>query len=391
MQTSKDIIFINSHPIQYFAPMYKYLNEEGIRTKVWYCSDFSIRGVQDREFGVKVKWDIPLLEGYEYRFFRNYSPKKSELGSFWGLINLGILWNLFTAPRSVIVVHGWNYFTHFFVLLLGKLRGHTVCLRCEMPFSQELLKKGLKQRIKQAGLKYILFPRVDFFLYIGTQNRMFYESYGIAPGQLIFCPYSVDNRRFRNEFEKLKGDKTLIKSKIGVPADGKIILYSGKYVSKKRPLDVIEAFSRLSLPSTWLIMVGEGELRPEMERMIKENGLKNVVLTGFINQSAISEYYSISDVFVMSSEAGETWGLSVNEAMSFGLPVIVSDLTGCSSDLVQNGQNGYIFRTGDVNDLKDKLEQVLLNQRSFHREISRELIEKYSYQSVAANIQLAAV
>jgi hypothetical protein len=73
----KKIIIINSHPIQYFAPLYKKMTEEGLDVEVWYCSDESIRGENDKGFGTTVKWDIPLLDGYRYRFFKNHSNKPS--------------------------------------------------------------------------------------------------------------------------------------------------------------------------------------------------------------------------------------------------------------------------------------------------------------------------
>jgi glycosyltransferase involved in cell wall biosynthesis len=247
----------------------------------------------------------------------------------------------------VIVVHGWNYFTHFVILMLGGLIGHTICLRCEMPQSQESIKKGWKMKIKKIGLKYFLFPRVDYFLYIGTQNRLFYKDYGLKDDRLIFCPYSVDNNRFRNEKNMLAPEVISIKEKLGISSHQKIILYSGKYMEKKRPMDLLRAFHRLNNSDCWLIMVGEGELRREMEIYIQENQIEQVILTGFVNQSQISEYYAISDVFVMCSTIGETWGLSVNEAMNFGLPVVISHLTGCSEDMVINGDNGYIFETGN--------------------------------------------
>jgi glycosyltransferase involved in cell wall biosynthesis len=383
----KKIIFINSHPIQYFAPLYKFLNEQGIKTNAWYCSDISVTGGHDKGFGVGVKWDIPLLEGYENRFFRNYSWKPSPSNGFWGLLNPGMITELFRIPKSVIVVHGWNYFTHLSVLLLGKLKGHTVCLRCEMPQNQELLKKGWKQEIKRMGLKYLLFPRVNYFLYIGRQNRLFYKSYGISDDRLLFCPYSVDDDRFRKDWEKFSPHKAAIKQKLGIPGQDKIILYSGKYIRKKRPMDILRAFIQLNEPHCWLIMVGEGELRREMESLIQEHGVTRILLTGFINQSMISEYYAVSDVFVMCSETGETWGLSVNEAMNFNLPVIVSDITGCSQDLVEEGINGYVFTTGNIQELAAKLYQVLIENKLLWSNTSRNIIEKYSYSVIRENIQ----
>lgn len=383
----KKIIFINSHPIQYFAPLYKFMNAQNTETAAWYCSDASIKGGHDRGFGVNVKWDVPLLEGYEYRFFKNYSWKPSHSNGFFGLINFGLIAALFKIPKSIIVIHGWNYFTHLCILMIGKLVGHTICLRCEMPYNQELLKKGNKQVIKKIGLRYFLFPRINYFLYIGSQNYLFYKSLGVQDERLLFCPYSVDDNRFRSEWNLLAGNKSEIKKKMGIPIKDKIILYSGKYIHKKRPVDILQAFKQLNVANCWLIMVGDGELRLSMEMLIQEHQLKNVILTGFVNQSSISEYYAISDVFVMCSEIGETWGLSVNEAMNFDLPVIVSDLTGCSQDLVKDGINGYIFETGNISDLSEKLNYVLFKNKLTWNITSQNVLENYNYSVINNNMK----
>lgn len=382
----KEIIFINSHPIQYFAPLYKYLNEHGVKTKAWYGSDESIKGGMDKQFGTEVKWDIPLLQGYQYQFFKNYSWKSSHFNGFFGLINLGMIGRLFSMPKSVIVVHGWHYFTHLMVLLLGKMFGHTVCLRCEMPLNQEMLKTGWKQSLKKFGLKHFLFPRINYFLNIGTQNRLFYKSLGIADNRIIFCPYSVDNDRFRAERKEYIPQLSQIRASLGIAEGDKVILYSGKYISKKRPIDLLNAYIKLNQPNCWLLMVGEGELRGEMERIIAEHNLNKVILTGFINQSKIAEYYAISNVFVMCSTIGETWGLSANEAMNFNLPLIISDQTGCAGDLIKEGVNGYIFETGNVDDLTLKLDKLLFKQELSWTTTSENMVDEYSYATIARNI-----
>ncbi len=136
----KEVIFVNSHPIQYFVPLYKHLNDKGIITEAWYGSDESIKGGMDKQFGIEVKWDIPLLQGYKYKFFKNYSWKPSHFNGFFGLMNFGMIKELFKRPKSVIIVHGWHYMSHLLIIFLGKLKGHTICLRCEMPFNQESLR-----------------------------------------------------------------------------------------------------------------------------------------------------------------------------------------------------------------------------------------------------------
>jgi glycosyltransferase involved in cell wall biosynthesis len=383
---SKNILFINSHPIQYFAPMYKYMNEQGVKTSCWYCSDASIKGGFDQEFGVKITWDIPLLDGYEYRFFKNNARNPSPENGFFGLVNLSMLRSLAKAPRSLVVVHGWHYFTLFWVLMLGKLFGHTVCLRCDVPANQEELKTGRLQTIKRLGLKYLLFPRINYFLYVGSQNRRFYESLGATDKQLVFCPYSVDNERFRQEYLALTGHTASLRQQIGIPAQAKVIIFSAKYIIKKRPLDLLQAFAQLNNPDLWLVLVGEGELRAEMEAFIAANQVKNVILTGFVNQSKISEYYAIGDLFVMCSGAGENWGLSVNEAMNFNLPLVLSDLSGCADDLVKPGSNGYVFKTGNVTELAEKLKDVLLENKLTQTVSSAELVQEYSYATVTKSL-----
>ena len=84
---------------------------------------------------------------------------------------------------------------------------------------------------------------------------------------------------------------------------------------------------------------------------------------------------------------GETWGLLVNEAMNFGLPVIISDLTGCSEDMVKNGDNGYIFETGNTDQLALKLDEVLVKNKLSMETPPETIVNKHSYSTVTENIK----
>ncbi|QHT65765.1 glycosyltransferase family 4 protein [Rhodocytophaga rosea] len=385
------LVFINSHPIQYNAPLYEKIScDNEINLLVLYCSDESIQGAKDKEFNVGVKWDIPLLKGYSYKFLKNYSWKPSIHNGFLGLINLSIITELHKIPRSIIVIHGWAYFTTVLAIILGKMYGHTVYLRGESPYNQEILKGKKNQLFKKIFLKNFLFHFVDKFLYIGEQNKRFYLSMGVDESQLIFTPYAVDNERFQNSYKILQKEKNSLKEKFNIPLHHKVILYVGKYIAKKRPIDLLSAFKNLKQKDVSLIMVGEGKLRTEMEYLIQNENIANVYLTGFVNQAEIIQYYAIADAFVMCSDIGETWGLSVNEAMNFSLPIIVSDMTGCSIDLVKNGINGFVFETGNIAQLTDYLAKILslseeelamMGSKSFN------LISNYGYENIITNIK----
>ncbi len=381
------ILFLNSHPIQYKVPLYQEAAKH-LDIEVIYCSDESVKGKVDKEFGVKVKWDIPLLDGYKSFFIRNYSPKASIHNGFWGLVNPGVIKVLWRRNSGILVVHGWGYFTNVISIIFGKLLGHKVCIRAETPLHQELMKNKYITILKHWYLR-ILFLFVDKFLYIGSQNKDFYRYLKVSENDLLFTPYAVDNKRFQTSAESIS--KKEARAYLKLDHDKLVVLYSGKYINKKRPLDLLKAFYELNNGNSVLIMMGEGELRPEMELFIKEHQLeRKVLLTGFINQTEIMYYYKSADVFVMCSGLGETWGLSVNEAMNFSLPIIVSETTGCSYDLVQQGNNGngYVFETGNISHLTDCLRQVLEDgeRRTYMGKRSLEIISHYSNIAIISSL-----
>lgn len=382
------LIFLNSHPIQYFAPLYQQITDEtNLSLEVWYCSDESVKGKLDKGFGTEVKWDIPLLQGYSYRFIPNDARHPSIHGGFWGLKNKGIRDLLRNTEPSVIVVHGWAYYTHVRTLLTARRYGHRVCLRAETPWNQEKLKSKAITFLKHCYLRF-LFSRVSNFLYIGTQNKLFYKQLGVKESKLIFTPYAVDNQRFRQTDQRIT--VTDARKELDLPSDKIIILYSGKYISKKRPLDLVKAIQPLP-PNVLTVLVGDGELRPDLEDFIQEHKLQDRVrLTGFVNQSKIPLYYKAADLFVMCSGLGETWGLSVNEAMNFSLPVVVSETCGSSYDLVVPGVNGWTFPTGDIQQLTRILTDFLAlspAQKAQMGAASRKRIDEFSYRQIIDGLQ----
>jgi glycosyltransferase involved in cell wall biosynthesis len=387
----KKITYFLSHPIQYFSPLLKELAKK-TDLQVYYFSDVSITGKKDVGFGQNVKWDIPLLEGYTAAFVKNYSCRTSLRNRFFDVFNPGVIKLLLKKESSVIIVNGWTYSSTLLCLFFGRLFGKEVWLRAENPLNQELRKRKIIITVKKIIFKYLLFNIiVDKCLYIGKENRKFFEFYGVPSSKLIYTPYAVDNDFFSQQFISLQKDLGSSKIKLGLPIEKKTILFSGKYISKKRPLDLIKAFHQLNDANCSLVMVGEGEMRTQMETYIKENDLKDVYLTGFINQSDISKYYAVADVFVMCSGMGETWGLSVNEAMNFKKPVIVSETCGSSYDLVEHGKNGFVYKEGDIELLAKYLQQLLSNEEFRVRagERSYEIIQDFSIPVIIENIVLA--
>lgn len=383
------ISYYLSHPIQYFSPLLKKMSEE-FDLHVYYFSDASIKGNMDVGFNQEVQWDVPLLDGYRYTFLKNISRRKSLSNRMWDVINPSVIRTLYKNKSEIIIVNGWSYFSNLLTIFGAKILRKRVCLRADNPLNQELKKSKITLFVKKIVLKQLLFPFIDHFLYVGSESRKFFEYYGAKSSKLIFTPHTVANEKFIAIKSKIWNDVSL-KREMGLPIDKNIILFTGKYIEKKRPMDLIKAFHLLKDRNTLLIMVGEGKLRPEMESYIASKKIKNVILTGFINQSEIVKYYSIADLFVMCSGIGETWGLSVNEAMCFSLPVLVSETTGCSTDLVENGINGFTFKEGDITTLATAIKKLLENEdlRKQCGAASLKIIHNYSNDHIVSNLKEA--
>ncbi len=387
-----NVLFLNSHPIQYFAPLYEAIEKHpSFSVTALYCSRHGLSAEKDREFNAVVKWDIPILGGYRSVFLKNQALRPTIYHPM-GLLNFGILAFLFKAPKSIFVVHGWGYATHLLALLAGRLAGHVVCVRGENPASHEAAQSSLKRRLKHLFVRWFLSPLCHYIFYIGKENRAFYLRHGVKERKLIFAPYAVDNARFQKEATILKPRKQALKEALGLPAGKTVVLYSGKYIPKKRPLDLLKAWRQCRHSErACLVFMGDGILRQEMEGFIAENKLKDIILTGFVNQSKVAEFYAVADVFVMCSQEGETWGLSANEAMNFSLPLLLSDLTGSAADLVASGENGWTFKTGDTSALAAKLDAMLALPPARLAEMGAASLKKvngYSYRQIIEALEI---
>ncbi len=393
-QRTTNLIQLISHPIQYQTPLYQLLARDAeINFQVLYCSKIGLEATKDTEFGVAVKWDIPLLSDYNYKFLKNYA-RTETLNSFFGLLNLGIVKELYRAERnSVIWIHGWNYATLLLALFFGKLFGHRVFIRGENTAIIENNKPNtLAKKIKNFWFSKIIFKLPNTFLAVGNQNSEYFRQLNVPENKIFFAPYCVDNNRFINFFNAHKNEKNNIRQQLGIPLNKKVIIYSGKFIEKKRPLDLLRALILAQhKENIFTVFVGEGNLRAEMEKLISENNLNsNVLLTGFINQSQMPNYYLCADLYVMCSGMYETWGLSTNEAMCFGLPIILSDMVGSAYNLVDG--NGFIYASGDYKNLATCIDSFFSQSDSDIQKMrtrSSEIIKDYSYEKIIEGIKKA--
>jgi glycosyltransferase involved in cell wall biosynthesis len=359
------IAVLNSHPIQYFAPLYAYINSvPDIDVTVLYLSTFSLRGGKDEGFNHPVKWDFDLLAGYKSVFLGKAATMREPKG-FFSLVAPEVWGELRSGRYDVVWLHGHNYAANLIALMAAKRAGIPVLMRSETHCG--LARGRLKALLRQPMMR-ILYGMCDRLLVIGKENADFYRSLGIPEHKMFLVPYAVDNERFIKDSRLSTRERRKIRSRYGIAPEIPVVLYAAKFTARKRPLDLLAAcgFIKARSPRPFtVLMVGSGELEAELRACCAEAKLDNVVFAGFVNQSELPSLYGASDIFVMPSH-DEPWGLAVNEAMCAGLPVVVSREVGCVSDLVQDGTNGFTPEAGDIHALSRSL-QCLIEDEGLRR------------------------
>jgi glycosyltransferase involved in cell wall biosynthesis len=382
------LAYLVSHPIQYQAPLLQRLAAHPeISLHVYYMDDQGVRPSLDPEFGVRVQWDIPLLEGYAWTLLRNRSwwPGADHPLRF---IHPSVAGTLSRERYDALIVHGYAHATEW-LAFWGAARSRTpVLLRGE---SNLLARRPPWLAAAKRMALTVLLRRIHGALAIGTLNHDFYRAYGVPEDRIFFVPYAVDNARFQRDAERWQASRHQLRTDLGLPAGLPVVLYVGKLIPRKRPLDVVEAYARIAAdhPAA-IVFVGEGSERPRLEAAIAGHRLSHVSITGFVNLSGIGRYYAAADVLVLPS-SHEPWGLVLNEGMCFGLPVVASDAVGAAPDLVRPGENGFVYPTGDIGNLASALRRLLADpvQRSAMGARSREIVARFSYDADVEGIVAA--
>lgn len=373
------IAVVNTHPIQYFAPLYAYLNQSpDLEVTALYLSDFSLRGATDGGFGQVVKWDIDLLGGYPHLFV-GPNAKKLEPAGFSSMVVPGIWQAVRKGGYDALWLHGHGIAANLIALAAAKSMGIPVFMRSETHLG---LPRAAPKSALRKPLMSMLYAQCDAFLAIGTANRQFYLAMGVPPEKISLVPYTVDNARFTPSARLSADERLAVRRRYGISPDRPAILYVSKFMRRKHPDHVVLAAQRLAAEGLAfdLVLAGSGEMQSELDAMIARTGPAGVVMPGFINQQDMPKLLGACDIFVLPSE-NEPWGLIVNEAMCAGLPVVVSSEVGCVADLVRQGENGFSFALGDIDALTGALRSIISDTR-LRAAMSRrsvEIIEGWNY------------
>jgi glycosyltransferase involved in cell wall biosynthesis len=369
-------VIVTTHAIQYQAPLFRLLARR-LDLDVVFMMRQTPKGQAASGFGVEFEWDTPLVGGYRHVFANNVaaSPSSSHRN---GIVLNGHESLLSSLRPHVLMTMGW--FPRGYLQVVRWAKRMKVPLVCRG--ESNLLSGGsLVKRISKLFYFPRFFRQFDAFAVIGRRNREFYRHYGVPEEKLHDAPYSIDTPFFENAFARHRAP-------VRKPGPWRIG-FAGKLITKKRPIDLVSAATVCKSKSRiQLVIIGDGPLRPTLDALARKSRI-DIEFRGFLNQSEIvPRGYADLDAIVLPSGENETWGLVINEAMTGGIPAIVSDMVGCAPDLIEPDQTGYVFESGKTNQLAQSIDRLVARLESGHdfAPAVRAQISKYSLEKTVDGV-----
>ncbi|MFT3755244.1 MAG: glycosyltransferase family 4 protein [Pseudoxanthomonas sp.] len=331
------LVILVSHPIQYYAPLYRELALRGdIDVHVVYLSDAGANAYHDVGFGRMVSWDIPLLEGYPYTVLEPDLDLATR--RFWSLHSFRLKETLDWLDPDAILLYGYASRLNWSALDWARRR------RRKVLYISDSNANTPRSRWKSWLKKVVVgnfFSKVDAFLCTSESNSRYLSQYGAGVQRICRLPFAIDVSRFSNG-AKPPGQRRSFD-----------FVWAGKLIPRKRPRDFIDAlqiFADISGLEVSARVIGDGPLLEELAVMARTlHPRVTLQFDGFANQSAMPALLQESAVFVFTSEA-EPYGLVATEAAAAGLALIVAEGIGCIGDtvLARPGVNAIIYPLGDV-------------------------------------------
>jgi glycosyltransferase involved in cell wall biosynthesis len=330
--------------------------------------------------------NIEILPGWQYRPRRQTNPMSFK----W---NPTVATSLERFRPDVVVLSGYVHPTVYQAAIWCHSHQIPYGIACETSAHSTTL-TGLKWQIKRwiAGS---IVRRMDFGLPVGRNAANYLQLLGARDVQMFYFPNTPDTSVIRANAERIisQNEEGGLRRHLGIPEGSKIILFVGRMIDAKRPMDVLDAFRRLGSEASdvSLVFVGDGPLLDHLKGAATEDD--RIVCTGWLTDTdKTAALMAISSMLVLPSQH-ETWGAVVNEAMAAGTPVIASDRVGAATELIESGVNGLIHSVGNIADLAKAIRFLLTEEGARSRMASAARVTALArgHEFAAANLIAGAL
>lgn len=346
------VYYLDDIPTPYRLGVFKLIGKrfDGV-FKVGYCASEESGRSWDLDFsGI----DFEFLKGWQFR-------PPFQINPFSFKVNFSVIRALSLFKPDVVILSGYSHPTIFLAAIY--------CGFHKIPFSvvsETNAKcsetKGFRFFLKKI-LVYPIVKNMTFSLPTGKMAEEYFKILGADKKcRYYYFPNTPDLTLINNAYNRKNDcEKTKwIRRKFSIDTDKKTILFVGRFIPAKNPIELLNAFFFLDSEikcSVELIFVGAGELEREIKRISKDEDNIHVI-PWLENPEDIYDLMCHSDVFVLPS-IHEPWGAVVNEAMAAGCCTIVSDKVGAGYELIEHGKSGFIYTSSDISKLTELLALVL--------------------------------
>jgi glycosyltransferase involved in cell wall biosynthesis len=331
------VVYWNNIPSPYMVERFNCLSRRGIIAfEAW----FSARSEPDRSWTVdEATWEFP------YRYLPAVHLGDAQLAIPSGLVRGRVPDVLVSLHSGLPFLSGWA---------IARARGIRTAFWVTATYDSWVKRRRWKEAIKR-----IVFPRVDAILTTGEDGREFALRYGARADRVFTLPHFVDYDTFASARTSARRRRDTTRKELGLR--GVTFIYVGRMWSGKGLvflLDAYAAIERRNPEQVSLVLVGDGPDEEVLRRSCGDQGLKNVVFTGFRQRDELPLLYAASDVFVFPT-LGDPFGHVVGEAMSSGLPVVTTSAAGEIRDRVEDGVNGFVVPPANSVALRERMEALI--------------------------------
>jgi glycosyltransferase involved in cell wall biosynthesis len=283
---------------------------------------------------------------------------------------IGLIWSLIRFRPKVIVSGDFGPRT-LLCWLGARALGASFLI-----WTEEIRSSARGRFSLQRKLRRLLLPRADGFFALGEPARDYLISQGVELDRISVVPQSIDVE----EWNRLRPpqSRSSLRAELGLLSI--TFLLVGRLVERKGIDRFIKAWAALSSSMTskaTALIVGAGELGTELSALSQRLGTRNLVFVGSLNSSELAKYYTACDVLVFPS-LEDVWGMVVNEALLFGMPVLGSVHAGAVQQLVYEKETGHVFDPNDIPEFTRMLGQWIEQTPGISREKCRTLAESQS-------------
>ena len=258
--------------------------------------------------------------------------------------------------------------------------------------------KGMKNRLKLL-LKSHIFKGAKGCFSTGVSHDNYYVYCGVDRNKIYRYPFSsISETVYENALCTCDVESTIqesdeinqrirvrqvAKEKLGISNDTKVVLFVGQMIHRKGIDVLLMCAEQICMKHGDVLFVLVGGNCPKELIDQKERLGNNVIFVPFVIPDELKSYYRAADVFCLPTRE-DIWGLVINEAMTYELPIITTDRCGAGVELVKDGINGFIVPSDDIGMMIKRLESIIMNGNSMGLE-SRKIISEYTIENMAAS------